>query len=93
MSIISIVESFLQDRAIKVVLDVQSPTPHDINAEVPQRSILVPTLFLVYTNDLPDDALSRIGIYADDTTAYSSIQTSDFFDLLVSFNAAFQTPS
>ena len=40
------------------------------------------TLFLVYINDLPDGALSRIGIYADDTTAYSGIQTSDFFDRL-----------
>ena len=35
-SILSIIESFLQDRAIKVVLDVQSSTPHDINTEVPQ---------------------------------------------------------
>ena len=32
---ISIIESFLQDRAIKVVLDDQFSTPHDINAGVP----------------------------------------------------------
>ena len=36
----------------------------------------------MYTNDLSDGALSRIGIYVDDTTASSSIQTSDFFDRL-----------
>ena len=41
-----------------------------------------PTLFLVYTNDLPDDALLGIRKYADDNTAYSSIETSDFFDRL-----------
>ena len=41
-----------------------------------------PTLFLVYISDLPDGALSRNVIYADDTTAYSSIQTSDIFDSL-----------
>ena len=35
-SIISIVESLLQDPSIKVVLDGQSFTPHDINAGVPQ---------------------------------------------------------
>ena len=40
------------------------------------------TLFLVYINHLPDGSLSIIGIYADDTTAYSCIQTSDFFDRL-----------
>ena len=44
--------------------------------------MLGPTLFLVYINDLHYGALSRIGIYADDTTSYSSIQTSDFFDRL-----------
>ena len=46
---------------------------------VTQRLVIQPTLFLVYDNDLPDGALSRIGIYADDITAYSIIQTSDFF--------------
>ena len=36
----------------------------------------------MYLNDLPDGALVRITIYADDTSAYSSIKTSDFFDWL-----------
>ena len=39
-----------------------------------------PHLFLAYINDFPDGALSRIGIYADDTTAYSSMQTTDLID-------------
>ena len=39
-------------------------------------------MFLEYINDLPDDVFSRIGIYADDTTVHSSIQTFDFFDML-----------
>ena len=68
--------------AIKIVLDGQSSTPHNIDAGVPKGSVLGPTLFLVYINNLPDGALSRIGIYADDITAYSRIQTSDFFDRL-----------
>ena len=33
---------------------------------------------MVYINELPDGALTRIWIYADDTTAYSGIQTPDF---------------
>ena len=32
---------------------------------------LVPTLFLLYINDLPDDVICEIAIYADDTTLYS----------------------
>ena len=44
-----------------------------INAGVPQGSVLWPTLFLVFIDDLPDEVISRIGIYADDTTLYSSL--------------------
>ena len=71
---------FFKIEPLRFVLDGQFSTPHDINAGVPQGSVLGHTLFLVYINDLPDGAFSRIRIYADDTIAYSSIQTSDFFD-------------
>ena len=34
-------------------------------------SILGSTLFLLYINDLPDDIICNIAIYADDATLYS----------------------
>ena len=36
------------------------------------HSILGSTFFLIYINDLPDDVVCNIAIYADDTTLYSS---------------------
>ena len=58
-------------RRLQVVLDGKSSHKYPVNAEVPQGSIRGPTLFLLYINDLPDDIICNIAIYANDTTLYS----------------------
>ena len=65
------------------LLDGKSSQEYPVNAGVPQGSILVPTLFLLYVNELPDDVICNIAIYADDTTPYSKFdQASDLWQQL-----------
>ena len=67
---LSIISAFLSNRKLKVVLDGQSSPTCTVNSGVPQGSVLGPTLFLVYINDLPDNVLSQLAMYADDSTLY-----------------------
>ena len=69
--IFGLISSFLSNRRLRVVLDGKSSQEYPVNAGVPQGSILGSTLFLLYINDLPDDVICNIAIYADDTTLYS----------------------
>ena len=56
---------------------------YPVNAGVPQSSILGPTFFLLYINDLSDGVICNIAIYADDTTLYSKCdQASDLWQQL-----------
>ena len=70
--IFGLISSFLSNnRRLRVVLDGKSSQQYPVNAGVPQGYILGPTIFLLYINDLPDDVICNIAIYADDTTLYS----------------------
>ena len=74
--VLAVIKSFLSGRSLRVVVNGQSSHAHSINAGVPQGSILGPTLFLLFINDLPKHIInSLVDIYADDTTLYRCTST------------------
>ena len=78
--IFGLISSFLSNRQLQVVLEGKSSQEYPVNAGYPQGSILGPALFLIYINDLPDEVICDIVIYADDTTLYS--KASDLWQQL-----------
>ena len=75
--------SFLSNRLLPIVLDGESSQEHPVNAGVLQGSTLGLTLFLLYINELPDDVICNIAIYADNTTLYYKCdQTFDLWQQL-----------
>ena len=65
-----------------MVLDGKSPQEYPVNTDFLKAPFLVLHL-LLYINDLPDDAICNIAIYANDTTLYSKCdQASDLWQQL-----------
>ena len=69
-NLLSLLSSFLRNRKQRVVLNGQTSWA-DVNAGVPQGSILGPLLFLIYINDLADGLSSNPKLFADDTSLFS----------------------
>ena len=58
--IFGLISSFLSNRLLQVVQDGKSSQEYPVNARVPQGSILSPTLFLPYINDLLNDVICNV---------------------------------
>lgn len=76
---IKLVSSFLSDRKMIVTIEGQSSDTRTASAGLPQGSVLSPTLFNVYVNDIPTVEGVQLAQFADDTaflTTGRRIQTN-----------------
>ena len=76
-NLLSLIESFLQDRYQCVVINGQSSKWQNANAGVPQGSVLGPLFFLIFINDLPQGLHSNVKLFVDDTSLFSVIHDVD----------------
>ena len=80
-AIIKWIENFLIDRQQCVVVDGSSSEPLDVTSGVPQGSVLGPSLFLVYINDIADIfSTASIRLFADDALLYRPAACHDDMD-------------
>ena len=95
VQMLGLISSFLSNRQFQVVLDGKSSQEYSVNAGVSQGVLLGPTLFLLYSNDLPDNVIYDFAICADDTTHYSKCdQVSDLWqqlELVLKYNLIYET--
>jgi hypothetical protein len=60
------------ERKFRVSVESELSTLRDIQAGVPQGSVLSPTLYCLYVNDTPQTPGVHLGLFGDDTFIYAT---------------------
>ena len=76
------IKAFLSNRTQRVVVDGEQSGPADVISGVPQGTVLGPTLFLLFINDITQNIDSDIRLFADDCLIYRPIDTPNDHILL-----------
>ena len=72
-NLLSWINDFLTGRSQYVTVNDKSSEEVPVTSGVPQGSVLGPSLFIYYINDLPKVCETLLNIFADDTKSYTSI--------------------
>ena len=72
-NILSWITDFLSDRTQYVTVNDKSSRSVPVSSGVPQGSVLGPTLFVYYINDLPNVCKALLNMFADDTKIFKEL--------------------
>ena len=75
-SILMWIRNFLCDRKQRVMVNSCKSDELSVTSGVSRGSILSPTLFLIYINDLPRQVYCCISLFAGDTLIYQTVNCS-----------------
>ena len=87
-SFCKLISSFLSNRFISVVVDGATSASFPVSSGVPQGSVLSPTLFLLFINDLLHATASDVHSFADDSNLHKSSSSSVSLPLMLALNLA-----
>ena len=68
------IETFLTDRKQRVCVEGSLSNWEDVLSGIPQGSVLGPTLFVMFINDMPDAITSLSKMFADDAKVFRQIE-------------------
>ena len=74
------IEAFLTGRRQQVVVNGAKSDPTPVRSGIPQGSVLGPTLFVIFVNDLPECAKCHIKLFADDAKLYTGLRQAGALD-------------
>lgn len=75
--IVTWIRNYLHGRQQLVVVNGERSDPTPVASGVPQGSVIGPTLFLLFINDLPGVAGNHTRLFADDTKLFGKVSQAD----------------
>ena len=78
------IDSFLTNRTLTVLVNGCKSGEGMATSGVPQGSVLGPLLFVIYINDLPNELLSAVYMFADDTKMFREMKDNSDHNILQS---------
>jgi retron-type reverse transcriptase len=72
INLIKLISSFLSQRKFRVSVEGEMSTAREMQAGMPQGSVLSPTLYNIYINDTPQTPGVHLALFADDTCLHAT---------------------